>query len=136
MGDEAYTQVATESVELKERRGGGPSSRDLSAALGTESMKLRVWHYGPGHSMAFHRHRTQEEVYGLYSGGPQSIRIGDDTVTVQDGDWIRVPKDTPRRIVNDTDRTAVWLTIAAPPGEGIMDGIRLDPETGEEIPRT
>jgi hypothetical protein len=26
--------------------------------------------------------------------------------------------------------------VAAPPGAGIRDGIRLDPETGEEIPRT
>jgi len=31
---------------------------------------------------------------------------------------------------------AVWLTLGAPRGEGIMDGIRLDPDTGEEIPRT
>ena len=49
---------------------------------------------------------------------------------------MRIGKDTPRRIVNRTDREAVWLTIAAPPGEGIRDGVRLNPETGEEIPRT
>ena len=40
------------------------------------------------------------------------------------------------RIQNTTDREAVWLTIGAPPGDGIADGIRLDPATGEEIPRT
>jgi hypothetical protein len=57
-------------------------------------------------------------------------------VIVNDGDWIRLPKDTPRRIQNHTDRTATWLTMGAPYGEGIMDGIRLDPATGEEIPRT
>ena len=30
----------------------------------------------------------------------------------------------------------MWLAIGAPPGAGIRDGIRIDPETGEEIPRT
>ena len=38
------------------------------------------------------------------------------------------------RIQNRSDREAVWLTIGAPPGDGITDGIRLDPATGEEIP--
>ncbi len=133
---EDYTKVAESDVERRERKGGGPGSRDLSGALGTSEMAIRTWVFGPGHAMAYHRHRTQEEVYNLISGGPQTVRIGDETVTVEDGDWLRVAKDTPRRIMNDTDRDAVWLTIGAPFGEGIMDGIRLDPETGEEIPRT
>jgi len=123
-------------VELRERRGGGPGSRDLSGALGTESMKLRVWRFGPGDEMPLHRHATQEEVYLLRSGGPQTLQIGDEDVAVNDGDWVRVAKDTPRRIRNTTDRDAAWLIVAAPPGDGITDGIRLDPETGREIPRT
>ena len=133
---EGFQQVATEDVELKERRGGGPASRDIAGALGAEHLVLRIWRYGPGHQMAYHRHKTQEEVYQLVSGGPQDILVDGDTVTVQDGDWLRVGKDTPRRIQNTTDREAVWLTIGAPPGDKIMDGIRLDPETGQEIPRT
>ena len=133
---EGFQQVATDDVELKERRGGGPASRDIAGALGAEHLVLRVWRYGPGHQMAYHRHKTQEEVYQLVSGGPQDILVGGGVVTVQDGDWLRVGKDTPRRIQNTTDREAVWLTIGAPPGDKIMDGIRLDPETGQEIPRT
>jgi quercetin dioxygenase-like cupin family protein len=136
MGDERYAKVSTEDVEQRERRGGGPASRDISGALGTEHVLVRVWRYGPGHEMAYHRHKEQEEVYQLVSGGPQEILVDGETVTVMDGDWLRLPKDTPRRIQNGTDREAVWLTIAAPPGAGITDGIRLNPETGEEIPRT
>jgi hypothetical protein len=34
-----------------------------------------------------------------------------------------------------SDTEAVWITIGAPPGDGIADGIRLDPATGDEIPR-
>lgn len=135
MTDSRYTHVAAADVELRERRGGGAGSQDLSAALAAEQMKVRIWQYGPGHAMAYHRHASQEEIYHLIAGGPQEIEIDGAVVVVQDLDWLRLPKDTPRRIRNTTDRMATWLTIAAPPGEGIMDGIRLDPETGEVIPR-
>ena len=131
-----WSRVDPSEVEERERRGGGASSRDLAGALGAESMTARLWRYGPGHEMAYHRHQTQEELYQLVSGGPQEIMVDGETVTVRDGEWLRFHKDTPRRIQNHTDREAVWLTIGAPPGEGIRDGIRLDPATGEVIPRT
>lgn len=137
MSDESrFTHVADGDIPAKERRGGGASSQDVSGALGTTELAVRVWSYEPGHEMAYHRHKTQEEVYRLLSGGPQEITVDGRTVTLNDGDWVRVGRDTPRRIQNRTDRPATWLTIGAPFGEGILDGIRLDPETGEEIPRT
>ncbi len=132
---ELYAKVDPATLQERERKGGGASSRDLAGALGAEHLVARVWRFGPGHEMAYHRHRTQEELYHLMSGGPQLVQIADEMVEVADGEWLRLPKDTPRRIVNRTDREAVWLTIGAPPGTGITDGIRLDPETGEEIPR-
>lgn len=135
MSDAAYTRIGADDVPFRERRGGGAASRDLSGALGAEHLAMRIWRFGPGHEMAYHRHRTQEEVYGLLSGGPQEILIAGEPVEVADGDWLRLPRDTPRRIQNHTDREAVWMTIGAPPGEGITDGVRLDPATGEEIPR-
>ena len=130
-----YTRIAEGDVELKERRGGGPASRDIAGTLEAEGVALRRWVFGPGHQMAYHRHRVQEEIYHLVSGGPQEVFIDGAVVTVYDGDWLRLPTETPRRIQNSTDRDAVWLTLGAPRGEGITDGIRLDPETGEEIPR-
>jgi quercetin dioxygenase-like cupin family protein len=131
-----FSRAATGDVEERERRGGGASSRDISGTLGAENMAIRMWRYAPGHEMAYHRHQTQEEVYQLVSGGPQEVVVDGETLSVEDGEWLRLPKDTPRKICNHSDREAVWLTIAAPIGEGIRDGIRLDPETGEEIPRT
>jgi quercetin dioxygenase-like cupin family protein len=131
-----FSRAATGDVEERERRGGGASSRDISGTLGAENMAIRMWRYAPGHEMAYHRHQTQEEVYQLVSGGPQEVVVDGETLSVEDGEWLRLPKDTPRKICNHSDREAVWLTIAAPMGEGIRDGIRLDPETGEEIPRT
>ncbi|MCU0308819.1 MAG: cupin domain-containing protein [Thermoleophilia bacterium] len=135
MADPGFSKVASDEVEAKERRGGGAASRDIAGALGAEHMTLRVWHFGPGHEMAYHRHGTQEEIYHLVSGGPQEVLVEGEAVTVNDGDWMRLPKDSARRIQNHTDRTAVWVTIGAPPGPGIMDGIRIDPQTGEVIPR-
>ena len=132
---EGAKQVAEDDVEARERKGGGPSSRDIGGALESDHMSLRTWRFGPGDAMAYHRHRVQEEIYHLIAGGPQGLEIAGSTRTVNDGDWIRVSKDTPRRIVNNSDREARWLVVAAPPGERIMDGVRLDPATGEEIPR-
>ena len=131
-----FSRAATGDVEERERRGGGASSRDISGTLGAENMAIRMWRYAPGHEMAYHRHQTQEEIYQLVSGGPLEVVVDGETLSVEDGEWLRLPKDTPRKICNHSDREAVWLTIAAPIGEGIRDGIRLDPETGEEIPRT
>lgn len=135
-GGDGWARVAQDDVELKERKGGGAGSRDIAGTLGAEHMKVRAWRFGPGHEMPLHRHREQEELYLLVSGGPQTLQINEDVIDVNDGDWIRVSKDTPRRIRNTSDRDAHWLVVAAPPGEGITDGIRLDPATGQEIPRT
>ncbi len=135
MGD-GYTHVTSDDVELKERRGGGASSQDFAGAVDAEHVACRIWRFGPGHEMAYHRHREQEEIYHLISGGPQEMLIEGEVVIVNDLDWLRVAKTTARRIQNRSDREATWLIIGAPPGTGITDGIRLDPETGEEIPRT
>ncbi len=131
-----YSKVGNGDVERRERSGGGAGSQDFAGALGSGNMAVRVWRFGPGNEMAYHRHHEQEEIYHLISGGPQEMLIEGEVVVVDDLDWLRVAKTTARRIQNHTDREAVWLIIGAPPGTGITDGIRLDPETGQEIPRT
>ena len=136
VASDGAVRVSTEDVEEKERRGGGAYSRDVAGALGSASMTLRVWRFPAGGAMPLHRHKTQEEIYHLLSGGPQTVDVEGEMVTMDDGDWLRVSKDTSRRIVNTTDRDASWMIVGAPPGDGMMDGIRIDPETGEEIPRT
>lgn len=134
---EGFARVGADEVPYKERRGGGAASRDLSGALASEHLALRTWRFGPGQAMAFHRHATQEEHYHLLSGGPQEVWVEGEVVVMNDGDWLRLSKDTARRIQNPSeDREALWLTIGAPPGPGITDGIRIDPETGAEIPRS
>ena len=89
-----WSKVADGDIEERERRGGGASSRDVAGSVGAESMTLRVWRYGPGHEMAYHRHGNQEEVYRSVSGGPQEVMVEGEVVAVQDGDWLRFAKDT------------------------------------------
>jgi len=132
---ERYAKVDPSTLQERERKGGGAASRDLGGALGAENLTARVWRFGPGHEMAYHRHRVQEEFYQLVSGVPQEVLIKGEPVVVNDGEWLRLPRDTTRKIRNHTDREAIWLTIGAPPGEGIMDGVRVDIATGQEIPR-
>ncbi len=133
---EGYTHVANADVEVRERKGGGPASQDFAGATGSAHMTGRVWTFHPGDQMAYHRHHEQEEIYHLISGGPQEMLIEGAVVIVNDLDWLCVPKDTTRRVQNTSDRNAIWLIMGAPPGTGITDGIRIDPETGQEIPRT
>ena len=133
---DGFTIVHAGDVERRERKGGGPASQDVAGATNCEEMTCRVWVFHTGDQMAYHRHHSQEELYHLISGGPQEMLIEGQVVEVVDGDWIRVGKDTTRRIQNNSDRDGHWLIVGAPPGTGITDGIRIDPETGEEIPRT
>ncbi|MFM9018831.1 MAG: cupin domain-containing protein [Actinomycetota bacterium] len=133
---DGYTRVRGDDVERRERKGGGPASQDVAGATGCEEMTCRVWVFHPGDQMAYHRHHSQEELYHLIAGGPQEMLIEGDVVVIEDGDWVRVGKNTTRRIQNNSDRDGHWLIVGAPPGTGITDGIRIDPETGEEIPRT
>ena len=73
-----------------------------------------------------------------FQNANHSVRVTDAFMkaVIEDGDWLRVGKDTTRRIQNNSDRDGHWLIVGAPPGTGITDGIRIDPETGQEIPRT
>ena len=65
---ERYAKVDPATLQERERKGGGAASRDLGGALGAENIAARVWRFGPGHEMAYHRHRAQEEFYHLVSG--------------------------------------------------------------------
>ena len=79
MSGAPFTRIGADEVPFRERRGGGAASRDLSGGLGAEHLALRLWRFGPGHEMAYHRHRTREEVYNLVSGGPQQVRLDPET---------------------------------------------------------
>lgn len=129
-----WTRIDQAGLVARGIGGAGPFGRDIAGALGTDQIAVRLWTYGPGEQMAYHRHIDQEELYHLVSGGPQELLIeGEGVVVIDNGEWVRLPSALARRIQNRSDRTAVWLTIAAPVGQGVRDGIRVDPVSGREL---
>lgn len=88
---------------------------DLTAELGLEAMRARVWFLEPGNTRkTFHRHAQQEELYYVLEG-PGRLRVGDEALDVPTGTALRLPPATPRKLFNDTDRPHVWLVVGAPP---------------------
>lgn len=96
---------------------------DLTATLGLEESRARVWYLEPGHDRkGTHVHDQQEELYYVIEG-PGRLTVAEETLDVPEGAFVRVPPETPRRLFNDTDEEHVWLVVGAPPVSG--DGQQL-----------
>ena len=114
MGDE-YTVVDPEEITPDQFPESGLPHRKLTEALGATEMRVNVIRLAPGDVLGYHSHERQEEVYVLLSG-PGRARIGGDLIDVPKWGVVRVPPETPRQLLNDTDDgEAVWLMIGAPP---------------------
>ena len=115
----------------------GPPRATCAGALGAGTMTLRVWRYGPGHEMAYHRHSDQEEVYQLVSGGPQEVFVEGEVVDGGGRRLAALPQGHgPAHPEPHATARPSGSRSAHRPAPGSRDGIRIDPETGEEIPRT
>lgn len=96
--------------------GDNPDQRVYSYPLGCQHHVFSVLKYGPGASLAHHRHDHAEEIYVLISGGSR-IRIGDEILDAKPLDAFRVPPELYRSVFNHTDQDAYWLVIGAPADE-------------------
>lgn len=70
-----------------------------------------------------HRHKSQEEIYVVLSGGGRA-KVGDDVVDLRQWDALRVDKETLRSFESGPDGMEL-LAIGAPVGEG-SDAEMLD----------
>ncbi|MCQ4332104.1 cupin domain-containing protein [Natronomonas sp. F2-12] len=114
-----YSMLAVEEAERKPSSVSGTPHVDLVSELGCEEMRPKVWFLSPGDEMSFHRQTEQEEFYYVLEG-PGRMKVGADgeTSDVAEGTAVRVPPETPRQILNDTDDGEhVWLVVGAPPTE-------------------
>lgn len=93
-----------------------PAQIDLGENTNLENMNARLWYFEPGEKVSFHYHDVQEELYYVVSGTGQ-ILVGEDAerVEIPEGGMIAPEPGTPRQLRNDTDETAVWLIVGAPP---------------------
>jgi len=120
---EHYSVVQVEDLEPEPSAGSGTPQVDLIEALGCTEMRPRVWYLSPGDAMSYHRQAEQEEFYYVLSG-PGRLKVEDELVDVPEGSALRIPPDTRRQVLNDTEGEHAWLIIGAPPAED--DGIVVE----------
>ena len=108
--------INVETAERTQSSSSGTDNVDLVSELGCTEMRPRVWDLSPGDAMSYHRQREQEEFYYVISG-PARIRIDEERIDVPEGTAIRIPHETPRQILNDSDDEHRWLVVGAPPVE-------------------
>jgi quercetin dioxygenase-like cupin family protein len=114
---ERYSMVQVEDVEPEPSAASGTDHVDLVSELGCTEMRPKVWYLSPGDAMSHHRQTEQEEFYYVLQG-PGRLRIDDDEpMDVPEGAAVRIPPETPRQVLNDTEGEHAWLIIGAPPVE-------------------
>ncbi len=65
----------------------------------------------PGEAPPLHRHSDTEQVF-FVTRGSGVLHIGDDhQVAVRPGDLVRIPRDTPHRILCDGSERLVYLSV-------------------------
>jgi uncharacterized cupin superfamily protein len=110
----AYTVAGTDDVDslVPEEWGGMWFLRD---ALDCEQLGVTLFELEPGGKGKRHDHAgtDHEEVY-LVVGGELTVEFGDDTVTLGDGDAVRVDPATTRQLFNRGDDRVRVVVAGAP----------------------
>lgn len=110
-----YSFLDPSTVEPVPSAVSGTNHVDLASELDCEEMRPKIWYLDPGDAMSFHRQTEQEEFYYVVEG-PGRLRIEDDYLEIPEGGCVRIPPETPRQVLNDTESGPhVWLIIGAPP---------------------
>ena len=112
--------------------GAGPGFRKVRKELGVTAFGVNAIVIPPGYASGRHLHERQEELYFVHRGTVE-FTLGEDTVSLRPGGFLRVDPATVRSVRNpsDTDE-AVYVAIGGAGGYVGRDG--LLPE-GESNPR-
>lgn len=86
----------------------------LTDILDLKQTRSSVWYLSPGQQTTFHTHANQEELY-FQIQGPGQMKIHDDVIDVPERSAIKMPPDTPRRLLNNSKKEHIWLVVGAPP---------------------
>lgn len=116
-----YDTVNLDTEARTPSKKSGTPRIELTEALGLEEMRANVWFLSPGDAMSRHHHGTQEELY-VQLRGPGRLWIDGDLLDVPEGTVVRVPPETERQVLNDTEGEHVWLIVGVPPvaGDGVV----------------
>ena len=92
------------------------STADLTAALGLEQSRAKLWRYPPHSTGRRHRDHVQEEVFVVVSGTLTAL-LGDEPerVDLGPGGVVRVAPMTALQLRNESDDELVFFAYGAPP---------------------
>jgi len=103
--------VGVDDVEPERSAASGTDHVDLVEHLGCTEMRPKVWYLSPGDAMSYHRQTEQEELYYVLEG-PGRMQIDGELVDLPEGTAVRIPPETPRQVLNDTEGEHVWLILS------------------------
>jgi mannose-6-phosphate isomerase-like protein (cupin superfamily) len=70
----------------------------------------------PGRSSRLHKHPLAEESFFVTSGRAE-VRLGDSTVSLQEGSAVLIPSETPHKITNSGTEDLVFIAVCVPAWE-------------------
>jgi mannose-6-phosphate isomerase-like protein (cupin superfamily) len=94
---------------------------DFLERTGSEHLAARLWRLPPKSANTLHKHIRQEEFYFVLEGTGR-LRVGDQTLTVQQHGGVLVGPDPLRQVFNDTETEVLWLIIGAPEETELLPG--------------
>ncbi len=118
--EEPPTVVDIESAAFEIPTTSDIATAYLTSPLSLTGMKANVRRLEPDQAVPAHTEGTQEELFVPISG-PAALLIDGDRYPLSAGDIARVGSDVPRSAVNESNQSALWVMIGAPPTGGPTD---------------
>ena len=78
----------------------------------------------PGRSVSLHMHTGKAENWVIVSGSG-TVRVGDTSFSVSEGDIVVTPPTVPHGLTNDGDMPLVFLNIVQPTGDAPITSVEL-----------
>jgi len=92
-----YETVSTDELDAVTIEGTEAEIYPVGYHLGTDESRSNVWEFDEGDSGRLHRQTEQEELYYVVEGSV-NFEIGDDDLTVEEGAFVAVSPEEPRRL--------------------------------------
>jgi mannose-6-phosphate isomerase-like protein (cupin superfamily) len=103
--------------------GEGPGFRKVRKELGVTAFGVNAVVIPPGYASGRHLHERQEELYFVHRGTVEFI-VGEDTVSLAPGGFIRVDPSTVRSMRNPSEtEEAVYVAVGGAGGYVGRDGL-------------
>lgn len=106
-----HETVRTDEIDAVSIEGTEADIYPVGYHLGTEESRSNVWEFDEGDSGRLHKQTEQEELYYVVEGSVE-FKVGDDYLTVEEGAFIAVSPEEPRRLTAREESRV--LVVGAP----------------------